>query len=31
VAPNDLSTPYDLLPWSREMPQLAVVNKTLMT
>jgi hypothetical protein len=31
VASNDLSTPYDSLPWSREMPQLAVVDKTLMT
>jgi hypothetical protein len=30
VAVNDLSTPYNLLPWSREMPQLAVVNKTLI-
>jgi hypothetical protein len=30
VAPNDLSTPYDILPWSQEMPKLAVVNKTLM-
>jgi hypothetical protein len=27
VAPNDLSTPCDLLPWSREMSQPAVLAK----
>jgi hypothetical protein len=31
VAPKDLSTPYDILPQSWEMPQPSVINKTVMT